>query len=336
MFWFKKDPRKLSGWKKDEFDPRDISHREVFGSIYKTPEELPKIFSRRSKCTKTPYQNGHNCCVLASQAFLQEFNSKQEGKLINLSFRWNYGMTPGETGGRTFRDTAKFLQTVGMPTSSYCENDIKLSKSDFIKVIDLPAIRENASFRRIKNYEFIYPLTYNNIKNALLKSPIQVAAEVRGDWNASTIKWTDKPSGSYHAFVLIGWDDSRNAWEIANQWDPLNNNFTWMDYGYRLEAAITFDDLPDDYHNPKITMLKIIKPKGRKDQFILKDSKIWRIPDEETLLLLVQLEIVTPVMEVDDASLQNYEMMGIFPSVKLMEHARLTLTSIFKDIFEEE
>lgn len=87
-----------------------------------------------------------------------------------------------------------------------------------------------------------YGMTVANIKAHLEEGPLVIGAKL-GDnfmaWNSSSVIKSDTKTyqgqHAYHAMMLVGYNDAKNAFRLQNSWgasDWGDNGFIWVDYNF--------------------------------------------------------------------------------------------------------
>jgi Papain family cysteine protease len=101
-----------------------------------------------------------------------------------------------------------------------------------------------ASAYKITKYEQVQGFSTLELKKLLLtKSPLIIGATVdEGFVNANKTYIWNKQVGKDlggHAIVIIGYDDSKNAFRIQNSWGNSwgDSGYTWLDYKYYYEVV---------------------------------------------------------------------------------------------------
>jgi hypothetical protein len=87
-----------------------------------------------------------------------------------------------------------------------------------------------------------YGMTVNNIKAHLEKGPLVIGARLGEkfmSWNSSAVIKSDtkdyQGQHAYHAMMLVGFDDNKQAFRIQNSWgksDWGDNGMIWVDYNF--------------------------------------------------------------------------------------------------------
>jgi C1A family cysteine protease len=134
-----------------------------------------------------------------------------------------------------------------------------------------------------------------------------------------------------HAVYLIGAEmrNGKQAIKFINSWGE-----NWGDGGYGYFYADSLGEMFDlwtliDKIN---TMNRVIKTADKQDNWVIKDSSKFRIPDYETFSYFEKLGFIGFPETVEQAELDKYAVGEMLPSIKLTR----TLEHIIKDIFLNE
>ena len=110
--------------------------------------------------------------------------------------------------------------------------------------------RKQAALNKIERFERITDLSVGNLKVLLLNNfPIIIGAEVDYNFGNADRNFIWNSKGAFmgnHAMVICGYDDSKKAFRIINQWGESwgDNGYTWLDYDHLqnvvFEAYITY------------------------------------------------------------------------------------------------
>ncbi len=150
-------------------------------------------------------------------------------------------------GGSSFDPAFKAMQSKGVATMSAvpftnmkmtCDNVAGKGQSDN----KIASYRTVAYSSEYSSNGQSYGMTVANIKAHLQNGPLVIGAKL-GDnfmaWNSSNVIKSDtktyKGQHAYHAMMLIGYNDSKNAFRIQNSWgasDWGDNGFIWVDYNF--------------------------------------------------------------------------------------------------------
>lgn len=142
-----------------------------------------------------------------------------------------------------------------------------------------------------------------------------------------------------HAIYACGFGmvNGKRAIKFKNSWTDAwgDKGYGWLTEDYFASnhtfSFYTLVDLSDDWLKPLQSMLNVIKEPGKSSLYIVgKDSKIYRIPDENTWMLLKNMGAVPQdFAEPTAEQFVLYPHGGDFPSKKLMD----ALAPIALDVF---
>lgn len=150
-------------------------------------------------------------------------------------------------GGSSFDPAFKAMQSKGVATMSAvpftnmkmtCDNVAGKGQSNN-KIATYRTIAYSAEYSTTGQ---AYGMTVANIKAHLQEGPLVIGAKL-GDnfmaWNSSNVIKSDTKTyqgqHAYHAMMLIGYNDSKNAFRLQNSWgasDWGDNGFVWVDYNF--------------------------------------------------------------------------------------------------------
>jgi hypothetical protein len=139
----------------------------------------------------------------------------------------------GVDGGSQFTDALNLLSAEGVPPLSvmpYNEKDFRTQPSD--------AARAAAKIYRIDTWRQVNPQDTREVKAQLNAGyPVVVGVTVddglrhlgQAVWSA-----TAGTLGGGHALLVVGYDDSRNAFKFLNSWGTVwgDNGYGWIDYTF--------------------------------------------------------------------------------------------------------
>jgi len=269
-------PKKSGGWMPDEPDARDYQYaeafsEEIFGAVLpekfiRTMEELPRL----------PKQYRTLSCVSCAFTFVNNFNSKvYSNNDIFLAWRMPYSLVVHYPTGTNFRDNSVSLTGFGQCTNAFLPEEESYLGEYAIR--DRLKITKEA-YKVAENYKiggyFYIKQNEAEMKSAILQSPIIIGIYTNSTiWKeGGVVKWNGWNQYG-HGICIVGWDDSIRAWQIAD-WD--GGGFKWQSYDYPLMSAVTIRDLPDNYLDKHMKIVKTfedpkiyaITPKGKKFHII--------------------------------------------------------------------
>ena len=115
-----------------------------------------------------------------------------------------------------------------------------------------------AGQNKIKNYARVYDLSKNSLKTLLNKQhPIIFSANPSDGFMSAgpDFVWTSGigPATRGHAMVIMGYDDTKQAYKVQNSWGTGwgDNGYTWLGYEHAKsainEAYVTYSDNLDNF-----------------------------------------------------------------------------------------
>jgi len=208
--------------------------------------ELPTSKDLSADLPPVGNQGRQSSCVGWAAAYaLKSFQEKMETKATTLfspSFVYNQ-INNGQDGGARFIDALNLLSQQGaakyddMP---YNENDYTTQPSQ--------AAKENAKPFRIDYWRQVNVMDIKEVKNQVNSGyPVVIGTSVdegfrSGKRNGFNDYVWKTPSGNVvggHAMLVVGFDDSKNAFKIMNSWGTNwgNDGYCWLDYSYFPRAV---------------------------------------------------------------------------------------------------
>jgi len=319
--------------------------------------------------TEVPYpdfQDGCSKCVLESYSYLAKLQDlKETNQEFELSADFGYiiakvDIDKNREHGTSLLTGAKVAVDYGFPEETYFSDTEKFwgTEDYWDKGRMSPMVFYNAKIHSKKSYIRASGIGFGNVDLKELQQMIYqregAVIAIRGQdskWNAvfgfpEPPDLNSKEKIFYHAIVVTrNWKLINGELHIliANWWSPQKTKevngkaFAWLNWEkwkpHIWGCYSTIDRPNTDF--PKTLMLKRIQLKDTFDQYIVKKEQKFKIPDEDTLTLLNELEILMPLEIVEKEEFDKYIDRGIFPSQKLMEWAQHFL-GISKDIFEKQ
>jgi hypothetical protein len=150
-------------------------------------------------------------------------------------------------GGSSFDPAFKAMQTKGVATLSEvsfnnqkmtCDGKAGKGKSSN----KINAYRTVAYSADMSSDGKAYGMTVSNIKAHLEKGPLVIGARLGEkfmSWNSSAVIKSDtrdyQGQHAYHAMMLVGFNDNKQAFRIQNSWgknDWGDNGMIWVDYNF--------------------------------------------------------------------------------------------------------
>ncbi len=204
-----------------------------------------------------------------------------DSKLLSPAFIFNNReafLAPCDRGGQTFPDALDIMKTKGVATlGKFPYDDRTCSKPN--ELID-----KNAAIYKIKDYFRVNTRFLSTIKR-ILNSGNLIMAGISVDAGYALPKsgkyiWKERIGKNVggHAIVICGWDDTLNAYRIANSWgrDWGFDGYGWIDYDYFRKlvgsASLIREDDAEDFGNWEMYMM-LTSPNFFVD-FVLTDSSI--------------------------------------------------------------
>jgi hypothetical protein len=153
----------------------------------------------------------------------------------NLSPKFAYNLiTKGTCTCTSFLDNLYILKTQGSATLAsmpFTPNECSKQPDSLQKI--------NAQFNAIKNWERVNLNELAYIKRAIQeKMPVLFAIPIDSGFNklSAPFIWATRsgPIGQLHAMVIVGYDDTKNAFRIMNSWSTSwgDKGFAWVDYRF--------------------------------------------------------------------------------------------------------
>ncbi len=232
--------------------------------------ELPASFDLSSQMPQVGDQGSQNSCVgWAVGYYLKSFHEHNEHQLpygINAdythryspAFIYNIAKIDSCQSGATLFDALKLLKTTGTPPwedMPYHQNDCTTTPSKV--AIEKAMCGKISNFKRFDT-QSVYFLS--NLKYFLSRSyPIVVAIELYDDfiypqkhnneYFFKELNAQESPTSLSHALLVVGYDESRNAFKIINSWGVHwgNEGYLWIDYEVfgkiLIEAFVVEDEI---------------------------------------------------------------------------------------------
>ncbi|RLG27144.1 hypothetical protein DRN76_00390 [Methanosarcinales archaeon] len=146
----------------------------------------------------------------------------------------------GDCGGGYTSSALGFIKTQGIsdePCLSYIASDCPCSYR---------CAAWDKRLWKIDDYDYV-PSGRENMKSYLIeKGPLVVSMCMNGHFDANGIYGCDGPPGSYHAVVIVGYDDAEGCWIAKNSWGAGWNGDGYFKVGYGecgIESSPRYIDL---------------------------------------------------------------------------------------------
>ena len=146
----------------------------------------------------------------------------------------------GDCNGGSSTSALGFIKTQGIsdePCLSYIASDCPCSYR---------CAAWDKRLWKIDDYDYV-PSGRENMKSYLIeKGPLVVSMCMNGHFDANGIYRCDGPPGSYHAVVIVGYDDAEVCWIAKNSWGAGWNGDGYFKVGYGecgIESSPRYIDL---------------------------------------------------------------------------------------------
>ena len=198
--------------------------------------------------------NQGSCVAWATGYYLKSFQENYENfingmpddeVILSPSFVFNQ-IKIQPCDGSQIADALELLKDLGTPELSampYDENDCSVQPSQ----LQLTLAEEN----RIGSYYYLDPeILFEQTKAFLLQSqPVVIAISIDRNYfgakedGIAVYRKFSKVDGA-HAMLVVGYDDSMNAFKVVNSWGSSwgNEGFVWIDYKAFKEANLPESD----------------------------------------------------------------------------------------------
>jgi len=191
-------------------------------------------------------QGRQNSCVAWASAYaLKSFQEKIETKVTTLfspAFIYNQ-INNGQDAGSKFIDALNLLSQQGSALLSdmpYNETDYQTQPSE--------EIRQKAKPFRIDYWRQVNVMDIKEVKAQVNAGyPVVIGAALDEGFKAAKTEggneyvWRSVIGNNIggHAMLVVGFDDSRNAFKVMNSWGSLwgNNGYCWIDYSFFPKAV---------------------------------------------------------------------------------------------------
>ena len=229
-------------------------------------EPLPKSVDLSSNLPPAGDQGGQNSCVGWAVAYaVKSYHERIEE---NIPYLWEGGLSAdrvfspafiynqinnGKNGGVQFGPALNLAKEQGIATWTDMPYDVT-------DILSQPsqAARLNAARYRIHDWNRINIRYQYEIKNLLHSGyPVIVGALIDDAFEelgpGQTWKSIDLEQFRGHAMVVVGYDDSRQAFKLFNSWgmDWGDNGYCWVDYEFFKTVAKEGYVLMDTANGPK-------------------------------------------------------------------------------------
>jgi len=218
------------------------------------PKEIPPSFSWREQMSEVRDQGNVSSCAAFAATAIIEFQKRKRSEAVHeydLSEALLYEISTHETNqtssscrqaGRRFSNIISALKSFGVPRED-CHPYDKVCEdppSEFGEESPLWCERWNelSALNKIKDAVAINTLNLKALKNAIYVAPVLAGMIVFSDFFSYSGGVYEHPPSEgeriegYHAVVLVGYDDTKNAIELRNSWgkDWGEDGYAWMSY----------------------------------------------------------------------------------------------------------
>lgn len=244
----------LNGWKKDKPDTRDFKLKSLASSLPGAKLNRPLAVDLSKKCSNIENQQNLGSCTAQMLAGIVEYNNikwadkpsrKQVSRLFEYYATRLIDGTTEEDSGAYIRDAIKAAAKYGCIWESKWKYDISKFAVNPPQVVwneaaqhkivsyfriedgDIETMKQTLASGYLIGFGFVvYDNMMNYIKGDILSKP---------DTNASML--------GGHAVVLVGYDDSKNAFKVRNSWGKEwgDNGYFWIAYDYVKDTNLAND-----------------------------------------------------------------------------------------------
>jgi len=209
-------------------------------------DKLPSYLDYSADLPPVRSQGQQQSCVAWATAYALKFyeEKKENNSDVEFSPSFIYNqINKGKDGGSSFMDALNVLSQQG----AALWNDMPYDEKDYLtKPTD--AVKEKAKPYGIENWRRVNTADMKEVK-ILLNSgyPVIIGAHIDEDFRSAKPTGPNgyvynKKGGQYagtHAMLVVGFDDSKNAFKVMNSWGPTwgNNGFCWIDYQFFQEIV---------------------------------------------------------------------------------------------------
>lgn len=173
--------------------------------------------------------------------YQNQFTGRSYSDTANLSPKFTYNqIAKGNCGCTSFLDNLYLLKTQGATSLKSMPYD----PSECLKQPD-SLQRKFAQASKIKGWQKVDLHSLATIKRAIVeKKPVLFAIRVDEGFNSisSPYIWRARTGAlrDGHALIIVGYDDSKNAFRIMNSWSTAwaDGGFAWIDYDFFLKNVI--------------------------------------------------------------------------------------------------
>jgi len=234
----------------DRFDPRDLT---LSLPAHFDTSALPSVFSLRSELPSCYDQGQLGSCTGNAGAAIGQHALRKQGLTeftpSRLDLYYQARKIEGTTrrdDGAQLRDIFKAMGKVGMASESLWPYDVtKFAKAP-------PASFNKEALKHVAVKYLAVAQTLQDLKAAVVAGyPVAFGftayASLESDEVAKTgLLPMPKPHEQViggHAVAIVGYDDSRQLFEVRNSWGPDfgDGGYVWFPYAYVLSAKLSSD-----------------------------------------------------------------------------------------------
>jgi len=242
------------GWIPDKVAYQHTELAVVYGGGSKADNIQTVVTKIKKSCPTPSNQEKKPSCVAeaicnaltAQKAVAAGLTKKEEINAMRFSPSYLYHQIKTEncSRGTIFEQVLDTLKSQGVCTLSQfnpstCETIPNATHKELAKKNRLATYQRLFDYSSSSDVNKIYPI------QAALSNNLPVVAGFHLDasffktikpgttfWNPEKLDYSGDYQHSYHAMVVVGYDNNRNAFEIMNSWGEgwANNGFIWISY----------------------------------------------------------------------------------------------------------
>ena len=227
-----------------------------------TPD-MPPIGDQGMQGSCVAWSVGY-CLKSYQEKIEHNYSYTGDDKLMSPAYIYNQIKVNTDcNSGSNFNDAFDLLQKQGvcnLSQMSYNSNDCSLRPNSFQN--------SSATLNKIESYKRVDISNLDQIKTYIYqKTPVVIGVAVDQEFNEAKPNsngrfiWQGAASSllGYHALVVIGYNNSINAFKIQNSWGAswANNGYAWIDYNKFLSAvkyAFVATDMKSNISGPRINI----------------------------------------------------------------------------------
>jgi uncharacterized protein (TIGR02145 family) len=234
---------------------------------------IPASYDLTSFMPPVRNQKTQGSCVGFCLANLKSYHERLEfgytysgdDKIMSPAFIYNQVKAYPDCGsGSNTINALNFLKQKGVSTESdfpYNVNNCSNYPSNTVMTNALKnKIREWQGFTFLNNSNVLYEMKFaiSQMQPVVIDFKVDAEFTKLNLFSWGTIIWKENTSGDptvngiktpgYHCALLVGYDDSKNAFKLLNSWGTLwkNDGYCWVDYAWFLKrvrmAFVTWDE----------------------------------------------------------------------------------------------